>query len=193
MNVSFVDGGKSFFECNQAEARKAIDFIVKLRKSGEVLSEAETLKQRIRQILNARSECVIRGMVVHGYIRATHIADIMGAMEQERDRRVTHLLMSAKAYAGIRCWDRDTCEMETRAEILKTGKMARLWGADICISKECVGAETHSLIAASIEDGIQPVFYEFKITFLLPEPVGAAKQDVVIKALESLILQIRNG
>jgi hypothetical protein len=192
MSVSFVDGGKSFFECNQAEARKAIDYISKLRENVEVCSEAEKIKQKIRQILNARGKAEVRGMVIHGDMRAKNISDAFRVIE-EGDHRVTHLLMSAKIYSGLRCWDRDTIEIETNMALLKAAKFGSMWGADICVSRECESDGPHSLIVASIEDFVEPVYNEYKITFLPPEQIGEAKQDVVIKQLETLIRQIRNS
>jgi hypothetical protein len=191
MSVSFMNGGKSFFDCSEAEARKAIDFIAKLREQGEVLTEADEIKQQIRQILNARNQAKVRGMVVHGDFRVNHICDMMEAMEN-LDVRVTHLLMSAKLYAGFRAWDRDAYNVETKANLMRAGKFGDIWGANICISKECEGDECHSIIAASLEFGIKPIFHEYKITFLPPEQIGNTTEDAVVKQLESLILQIRN-
>jgi hypothetical protein len=190
MSVSFVNGGKSFFDCSEAEARKAIDYIAELRKNATLVPETEEIRQNIRRILNARDQAEVRGMVIHGHFRVKNVADVMEVMEKH-DVRVSHLLMSAEVYSGMRRWDRDALDIETQASRLKAGLMASVFGADIIVSKECVGTTTHSLIVASLDE-VNPVFHEYKITFLPPEMIGNTTEDELVKQLEGLILQIRN-
>ena len=192
MSVSFVNGGKSFFECNQAEARKAVDFIKTLREKGEVIPETETIKQCIRQILNSLGgKAEVRGIVVHGDLRAKHVADGFRPVE-DCDVRVSHLLMTAQLYAGIRRFDRDVMEPETKVDFLRAGRMATMWGAEVCVSKECVLDGMPVLAVAAVEDEVRTVIHAYKVTMLPPEPIGGLPEETVVKQLEALIRQIQN-
>jgi hypothetical protein len=62
------------------------------------------------------------------------MADAFAAVEQW-DLRVARIFCNALDYADIRKWGRDVLDIETQANLLKTGMMATLWGAQIIVSR----------------------------------------------------------
>jgi len=62
------------------------------------------------------------------------LADIFSLVERH-DLRVARVFLNARDYADLRKFGRDILDIETQAELLDTGLMARLWGAQIIVSR----------------------------------------------------------
>lgn len=73
-------------------------------------------------------------IAITGNVTATSLADAFAAIERN-DIRVSNIFMNAKDFADFRKWDRDTLDMETQASLLKSGIIAKLWGANIIVSR----------------------------------------------------------
>jgi hypothetical protein len=80
-----------------------------------------------------------------GFLHKAHLAEIVKAIEQW-DLVATKLLMNIKQFNDIRMWSAfagntsnagslSEVDFETQREILQTGLFARIWGADIIVSK----------------------------------------------------------
>lgn len=62
------------------------------------------------------------------------LADAFGSIERN-DIRVSRVFMNAQDYTDIRKFGRDILDIESQAELLKTGLQATLWGAQIITSR----------------------------------------------------------
>jgi len=62
------------------------------------------------------------------------LADAYANIERH-DLRVARVFMNAKDYADLRKFGRDILDIETQRDLLKTGLMATLWGAQIIVSR----------------------------------------------------------
>lgn len=71
---------------------------------------------------------------ITGNLTSNALADAFAAIERS-DIRVATVFLNAKDYADLRKWDRDVLDIETQAVLLKTGLMARLWGANLIVSR----------------------------------------------------------
>lgn len=69
-----------------------------------------------------------------GNLTAASLADAFASIERH-DLRVAHIFMNAKDFSDFRKWDRDTLDPVTQADLLKTGVMANLWGAQMVASR----------------------------------------------------------
>jgi len=67
---------------------------------------------------------------VSGDVLADAFADI-----ERHDLRVARVFMNAKDYGDLRKFGRDILDIETQRDLLKTGLMATLWGAQIIVSR----------------------------------------------------------
>lgn len=63
-----------------------------------------------------------------------NFADAFGQITS-RDLRVAYIYMNAMDYADILKWGRDILDIETQKELLETGQLAKLWGAQIMVSR----------------------------------------------------------
>ncbi len=57
------------------------------------------------------------------------------AQNERHDLRVARVFMNARDYADLRKFGRDILDIETQRDLLKTGLMATLWGAQIIVSR----------------------------------------------------------
>ncbi len=57
------------------------------------------------------------------------------ALIERHDLRVARVFMNARDYADLRKFGRDILDIETQRDLLKTGLMATLWGAQIIVSR----------------------------------------------------------
>ena len=62
------------------------------------------------------------------------LADAFGEIEQY-GIGVARLFLNAKDYADLRKFGRDTLDLQTQAQLLKTGVMATIWGAQLIVSR----------------------------------------------------------
>lgn len=62
------------------------------------------------------------------------LADAYSLIERH-DLRVARVFMNARDYADLRKFGRDILDIETQRDLLKTGLMATLWGAQIIVSR----------------------------------------------------------
>ena len=62
------------------------------------------------------------------------LADAFSLVERH-DLRVARVFMNARDYADLRKFGRDILDIETQRDLLKTGLMATLWGAQIIVSR----------------------------------------------------------
>lgn len=70
---------------------------------------------------------------VTGNLTSNVLADAFANIERSRIS-VTTVLMNAKDASDLRKWDRDTYDPETQREVLKSGILGSLWGANIVTS-----------------------------------------------------------
>ena len=57
------------------------------------------------------------------------------ALVERHDLRVARVFMNARDYADLRKFGRDILDIETQRELLKTGLMGTIWGAQIIVSR----------------------------------------------------------
>ncbi len=62
------------------------------------------------------------------------LADAFALIERH-DLRVARVFMNAQDYTDLRKFGRDILDIETQRDLLKTGLMATLWGAQIIVSR----------------------------------------------------------
>lgn len=62
------------------------------------------------------------------------LADAFSLIERH-DLRVARVFMNARDYADLRKFGRDILDIETQRDLLKTGLMGTLWGAQIIVSR----------------------------------------------------------
>lgn len=62
------------------------------------------------------------------------LADAFAEIERN-DLRVARVFMNARDYADLRKFGRDILDIESQRDLLKTGLMATLWGAQIIVSR----------------------------------------------------------
>ena len=62
------------------------------------------------------------------------LADAYSLIERH-DLRVARVFMNARDYADLRKFGRDILDIESQRDLLKTGLMATLWGAQIIVSR----------------------------------------------------------
>ena len=62
------------------------------------------------------------------------LADAFAYIERH-DLRVARVFMNARDYADLRKFGRDILDIETQRDLLKTGLMGTLWGAQIIVSR----------------------------------------------------------
>jgi len=62
------------------------------------------------------------------------LADAFSLIERH-DLRVARVFMNARDYADLRKFGRDILDIESQRDLLKTGLMATLWGAQIIVSR----------------------------------------------------------
>lgn len=62
------------------------------------------------------------------------LADAFALIERH-DLRVARVFMNARDYADLRKFGRDILDIESQRDLLKTGLMANLWGAQIIVSR----------------------------------------------------------
>lgn len=73
-------------------------------------------------------------LTVTGNLTSNALADAF-ANVQRTDVRVSNIFMNAKDYSDLLKWDRDTLDIQTQADLLKSGILAILWGARIIVSR----------------------------------------------------------
>lgn len=73
-------------------------------------------------------------IAVTGNLTSNALIDAISAV-QRNDIRVANVFMNAKDYSDILKWDRDVFDPETQRDILRTGLMGNLWGANVIISR----------------------------------------------------------
>jgi len=73
-------------------------------------------------------------IAVTGALTSNALADAFGLV-QRHDIRVANIFMNARDYTDLLKWDRDTLDPITQQELLKSGLMARVWGANIITSR----------------------------------------------------------
>jgi len=141
--VKFIDDkGQSFFDCNSAEARIAIDAVKEYRSTGgnrqQIMAKAadEMLKDVSCEVRQSSNSVL--------YSMANVFADI-----EEENLRVTHVVMHAKTYAILRKMDRDVLDIETKASNMKGGLFAHVWGAGLYCRK---GAPEGIICVAHVDD-----------------------------------------
>ena len=57
------------------------------------------------------------------------------ALIERHDLRVARVFMNARDYADLRKFGRDILDIESQRDLLKTGLMATLWGAQVIVSR----------------------------------------------------------
>ena len=62
------------------------------------------------------------------------LADAYANIERH-DLRVARVFMNAKDYGDLRKFGRDILDIESQRDLLKTGLMATLWGAQVIVSR----------------------------------------------------------
>jgi hypothetical protein len=62
------------------------------------------------------------------------LADAFSLIERH-DLRVARVFMNARDYADLRKFGRDILDIETQRDLLKTGLMGTLWGAQVIVSR----------------------------------------------------------
>lgn len=67
-------------------------------------------------------------------VQGSALADAYAEIERH-DLRVARVFMNARDYADLRKFGRDILDIETQAELLRSGIMATLWGAQIITSR----------------------------------------------------------
>ena len=98
---------------------------------------------------------------VAGRLTSHALADAFANVTRH-DLRVATIFMNAKDYSDLLKWDRDVLDPNTQESLLKTGLMARLWGANIIVSR-VVPAGTVYVCAESEFFGRIPVRTELTI------------------------------
>lgn len=73
-------------------------------------------------------------ITVTGNLTSNVMIDAMANI-QRSDIRLANIFMNAKDYSDIMKWDRDVLDPVTQADLLKTGLMAKLWGANVIVSR----------------------------------------------------------
>jgi hypothetical protein len=138
--VRWVDEntGEQFFECSQAEARIAMRAVDGLRKGQQASLEEEHLRTEIERVMKFVKAHPIPNevkMYAAARLSAQIMTEFFTAMETQ-NVMVTHILMSARRYADLRMWDKDTMDLETLRWKLVLGQMATMWGANIIVWRE---------------------------------------------------------
>ena len=57
------------------------------------------------------------------------------ALIEAHDLRVARIFINARDFTDIRKWGRDVLDMESQAQLLRTGLQANLWGAQIIVTR----------------------------------------------------------
>lgn len=71
---------------------------------------------------------------VTGNLTSNALLDAKAQIERN-DIRVANIFMNARDYNDLLKWDRDSLDPVTQANLLKTGLMANIWGANIITSR----------------------------------------------------------
>ena len=73
-------------------------------------------------------------IAITGNLTSTALADGFAAIEAW-DMRVARVFMNAKDFSDLRKLDRDTLDPQTQGDLLKTGILGGIWGAQIVCSR----------------------------------------------------------
>ena len=177
--VAFVNikDGSVFFDCHPSEARQAMEVINRVREGKEVDDTSKRILKSTEMALSGQGEPV--AVTVSGHINPGFMSDRFASMEV-LERHVTHIFMDAYSYADLRKWHRDILDIETQAVLLKTGAMAKLWGAWIIVRREL----PDTMIFASMEEAPN-LIHNYRIKTV---PVETS-DDVDIVRLRSVLKQ----
>ncbi|MCK9615782.1 MAG: hypothetical protein M0R48_09890 [Candidatus Omnitrophica bacterium] len=152
--VKFIDeNGKEFFSCSSAEARFAIQSVKEKR---EKIDPAERESQRrIKErdfILSKYTETQVETIACEKpYMDVNFIIDCKAEIEK-LDKRITHLFMHPNQYNTLMKWERDMLEPDYNKSLLKTGRVAALWGMEVYVSKEIPENELYEVSLETEEE-----------------------------------------
>jgi len=123
---------------------------IKERRYDLITRAQELARAQIQAAEDERVFAVLDAIAVNGFdslpgqtnpdipvvapISSAALADAFGRIERN-DIRVARIYMNAVDYTDIRKWGRDILDIESQAELLKTGLQAYLWGAQIITSR----------------------------------------------------------
>lgn len=123
---------------------------IKERRYDLITRAQELARAQIQAAEDERVFAVLDAIAVNGFdslpgqtnpdipvvapISSAVLADAFGRIERH-DIRVARIYMNAVDYTDIRKFGRDILDIESQAELLKTGLQAYLWGAQIITSR----------------------------------------------------------
>jgi len=187
------NSGETFFECTQAEARiamKAVD--ASRKKEGESLEEKH-LRVEIDRVKKFTSSHPVPNEVRNyaaDRLSAQIMTEFFTAMEAQ-NVMVTHILMSARRYADLRMWDKDTMDIETLRWKLMLGLMATMWGAFIIVWRDVPDDEVvfvHDRISTGAKECDMVMRWKVSMTGAIPE--HPAPSDVILQSINERLSAI---
>lgn len=104
------------------------------KAKSEIQAEEDRKVFAVMDALAADSTNPNPAISVTGSLTPASLADAFARIERS-DIRVANVFMNARDFGDIRKWDRDTLDIETQAQLLKTGLMGTVWGAKIITSR----------------------------------------------------------
>lgn len=123
---------------------------VKERRFDLIERSQDLAKAEIQAAEDSRVFAVLNGIAVNGFdsvagqtnpdvpviapLNGAVLADAFALIERH-DLRVARVYMNARDYADVRKFGRDILDIESQANLLKTGLQAILWGAQIITSR----------------------------------------------------------
>ena len=93
--------------------------------------------------------------------------------------------MNSNSYANIRTYHRDVLDIECRAFVLKTGIMARLWGANIHVYKNTI-IKDNIIIAASCDCKDSDDFPVCSFEYISPKFKNGDKEIDILKEVGNI-------
>jgi HK97 family phage major capsid protein len=115
---------------------RRFDLIERAVDKAKIAIQAEE-DTKVFSVMQAMADDVTNpnpAIAVTGNLTSNALIDAFAAIERS-DIRVATIFMNAKEFADLRKWDRDTLDTQTQAELLKTGIMGTLWGAQVVVSR----------------------------------------------------------
>lgn len=149
--ISVVKPRRVIFPLFELAANPTIPLSQIREKRYDLIERSQDLgRSVIQQAEDVRAFSVLDAIAVNGFdsiaggenpdipvaapISPAVMAEVFGLVERH-DLRVARIFMNARDYVDIRKFGRDILDPETQREILNSGMMATLWGAQIITSR----------------------------------------------------------
>lgn len=149
--ISVVKPRRVIFPLFELAANPTIPLSQIREKRYDLIERSQDLgRSVIQQAEDVRAFSVLDAIAVNGFdsiaggenpdipvaapISPAVMAEVFGLVERH-DLRVARIFMNARDYVDIRKFGRDILDQETQREILNSGMMATLWGAQIITSR----------------------------------------------------------